>query len=347
MPSKNCKHLGALGSKQSWDYTIGSFFTVIRRGNFVRKPAQLGLFTTYARTDKKTLRVLLSLLGHPDIQLVFKNFDGITTAYIGVPHDTRLWAHRLDATKEEMNLLLLGYPPWYKHSLPLSHNRSVPHPIKNASDILRGGWIIAVGFSKVDRVASNFMSFRDGLRVSGTLCFVAVEQAFVRLLHGLGKLTKAFPNDQDVRIAFSLMDDVLHLLRKAESASYPPTKELTRLSNRRNMSDMYAMYINSELCSNLGDWFHPDTWRGEVDFTIGLTDGQVITAMEVFNRYDPLSKNEINILEPVVQSVILGALAGVYHVCDSLTPVSSEDYLPELMGDGFIYLRERWPNYED
>lgn len=334
VPSASCRHLGVLGSKRSWDHTIGSFFTVIKRGTFVRKPTQLSLFTTYIRTDKKTLRVFLSLLRPRDIRLVLENVGGITTAYIVVPHDIRLGKGRLDLTKEEMDLLLCGYPPWYKHPLPLLNNRSVLHPIKNADDILRGGWIIAIGFSKIDPIASNFMEFRIG-RISRILRFVAVEQAFNRVLHCLGNLTKAFPNEDDARSAYKLMTAVLDYLRDDE--------------DKANVSMLGSIFQHSDLGTNLGRWFYPYPSKGPVDFTLGLTDNQVITAMEVFNHYDPLSGDEIKDLRPVLQSVLLGALTGVYFVCWGLLRDlrSKEEFLPELIGDGFIYLRERWPNSED
>jgi hypothetical protein len=72
VPQANCEHLGAPDSKQSWGSVVGGFFTFIKRDTVVRKPRQLDLHTTYIRTDKKTLRVLLSLLGERDIRLVSK-----------------------------------------------------------------------------------------------------------------------------------------------------------------------------------------------------------------------------------------------------------------------------------
>lgn len=64
-PKENCQHIGTYGTTTSWDVTIGSLFTTIPRGNFVKKPKQLHFSTKYARTDTETLKALLVMLNPP------------------------------------------------------------------------------------------------------------------------------------------------------------------------------------------------------------------------------------------------------------------------------------------
>jgi hypothetical protein len=62
VPVENCEHIKAANGKQTWNSTIGTFYTRIRRGNFVKKPQQLDWNTDYVRTDYKTLKAMVLLL---------------------------------------------------------------------------------------------------------------------------------------------------------------------------------------------------------------------------------------------------------------------------------------------
>lgn len=101
----------------------------------------------------------------------------------------------------------------------------------------------------------------------------------------------------------------------------------------------------------LRQWFLE---RGRVNFADGLTDEQVVVAMDAFNHYSPLTQDEINILRPVLQNVLLAVLAGVIAIVDHVWnlcidyPSSMGAKLPpELDGDGFVDLRERRLDEED
>ncbi|KAK6821898.1 hypothetical protein PG987_014723 [Apiospora arundinis] len=52
---------------------------------------------------------------------------------------------RPNLSKLEVQCLLEGYPPWYRESFKTIHNISLPFPIRDARDISRGGWVVAVG----------------------------------------------------------------------------------------------------------------------------------------------------------------------------------------------------------
>jgi hypothetical protein len=57
---------------------------------------------------------------------------------------------RISLTKEDVNGITSGYPPWYRHSMTLLGSpagRKVPSPIKTYSDVYRAGWLIGLAIS--------------------------------------------------------------------------------------------------------------------------------------------------------------------------------------------------------
>lgn len=52
---------------------------------------------------------------------------------------------RSTLTKSELQCLLEGYPPWYRETFETDTNIKLPFPIRDARDIPRGGWVVAVG----------------------------------------------------------------------------------------------------------------------------------------------------------------------------------------------------------
>ncbi len=54
---------------------------------------------------------------------------------------------RLHYTKEEISKLMSGYPPLYRESFVCEHGPLLRFPIEDARDVLRGGWIVAIGLA--------------------------------------------------------------------------------------------------------------------------------------------------------------------------------------------------------
>ena len=208
-PNESCQHIGAHGATTSWDVTIGSLFSTIPRGNFVKKPRQLDFNTTYIRTDAKTLKVLLVLLNPPhterqNLSIVFQEVETIMTAYFNLERPlqglrSEEHPYRLDVTKLEMSCILKGYHPWFQPHLALANGKSILHPIRNADDTARGGWIVAVGLSSTLPVAYHFMS-RDGECESKTKR-TPLAHAFRRLLRCLQEVAQAIPGSPLVKSA--------------------------------------------------------------------------------------------------------------------------------------------------
>jgi hypothetical protein len=72
--------------------------------------------------------------------LKFKEIDGVMTAHLSAG-----CASLLNLTKEEVESILQGYPPFYTATIPLSDTAHVVSPISGPEDITRGGWIIGIG----------------------------------------------------------------------------------------------------------------------------------------------------------------------------------------------------------
>jgi hypothetical protein len=310
--------------EQTWERIIASF--TIRRGNTVRKPKQLSPTTTYIRTDTTTLKVLLSLLnvGEEAIRVIFQEVEGLLTAYIQLrrpfPTDFRR-PYRLDV-RNEMELILQGYPPWYQNPLSLPNNRYIPHPILHPSDLSRGGWIVAVGLSPTVPVAPDFMDRDSDGRV------VIVDRALDRMVHCLETLEKAFPEEQSVSTAHRLMQYVRFIRRFGYSGSY-----------------LNALFRHSNFEQGRQRWY---AFR---ESTEGLTNQQIGTAMQVFSRYTPPTNDDITELRPVLKTALRAALVGTHQVLSHFYVADGrpQPYVlpPNLIKDGLVYIRERWPSLED
>ena len=325
---QSCDHIGTAEMTPSWERTIATFFRM-RRRNFVRKPKQLSLSTTYIRTDTKTLKVFLALLNRSTgfdateepFRVVFKDVDGILTAYIQVlrPPIVHISStYRLDVTKREMELILQGYPPWYQNPLRLPGGRAVPHPIRDQSDLSRGGWIVAVGASPTLPVPVDFMDRKENV-------VVIVDQALDRVIHCLENLRDAFPEEERVSVARTLVAKV-----RSENSRFGCSR--SRMVNLFKKANFNYHYLS--------------------DITSGLTSQQINISMAVFNQYERLTSEQKVELEPVLETALRVAMLGVYRVVVHLNSFEARtDRLritsPHLERDGFVYVRERWTSLED
>lgn len=184
---------------------------------------------------------------------------------------------------------------------------------------------MAVSFSRTNPAAMELIEYVEmpGARRWRTRQYVTANEAFDRVLHCFTKLTEAFPDDSDVRKAHTLMERVRPIL------------------SGESMRIVYLKFANAGLGPQDTDWFLE--YRRGADFTQDMTDNQVITAMEVFNRYRPLSDDEVGLLRPVMQNVVWGAPAGVYSVATDLDlHLPAEKVSTELKGDSPVYLRDPW-----
>jgi len=328
---RSCNHIGTADITPSWERTIATFFRM-RRRNFVRKPKQLHLTTTYIRTDTKTLRVFLSLLnlrtvsnprdvGEEPFRIVFKEVEGILTAYMQIRQPPPIHIngiYRLDVTKREMELILQGYPPWYQNPLRLPAGRAVHHPIRDQSDLSRGGWIVAVGLSPTLPVAAECMDKKEG-------SVAIVDQALDRVIHCLENLEKAFPEQERVSVACRV------------------AKKLRSRHGRFGFSRSSFIYLFKDVILRAGEL---------PDLINDWTYQQINTVMAVFSQYEPLTSEQTAELRPILETALRVALFGVYQVFKHLYVSGLRDDLPyiappHLERHDFVYVRERWVSVED
>lgn len=334
IPNENCEHIRAATRKESWNSTIGTFYTRIRRGNFVKKPRQLELHTEYVRTDYKTLKAMALLLQtynydeipYPDV--VFKKVGTVWTAYIKATTVTSFSKdYRLNVTKTEMEGFLRGYPPWYSQPLVLANGHKISHLIRNTDDVSRGGWIVAIGLSEDSLIANDSMDYTlVGNKPKGPII-----NALLRIHHCLTNIAKAFPDEEIVGEAENLMQRCI------------------ALDFCHTGSGLFHIFKASELSNRFGTskrWFLDLEGTRLVAST--LSDAQCILIMRVFSQYDELSLEDIQDLRPVLEIAIRIAMTSAYTVLKFLRPMTfyidrrtKFDWLEEIKSRS-IYLRDRF-----
>jgi hypothetical protein len=343
IPVQNCQHLGVLGRKRSWDISIGAIFTRIKRGNFVRKPAQLDLSTTYVRTDTKTLKALLVLtnarrLGRGEnIKVTFKQVGVIMTAYLDLPlqppnYDKGSY-YRMSVTKKEMDCLFEGYPPWYQEPLLLANGNSIPYPVEDLDDAQRGGWIAAVGLSPTLPQPYQLIA-SEAKGSSWRRKHITLRKAFNRVLRGLEKIANVFPDEELVAAARRIIENTSQgLLEHHDTTSallYP-----FLFGNPNPFDKVYGGH----------GWVQ----MTNLDFARTLTDEQCKLAIQVFNHYNDLSDLETEQLKPIWRTVLRVILVGSYRVMDYFSECDGGRYFentmaleaPELGQNRTVYLRDR------
>jgi hypothetical protein len=331
-PPRVCAHVGSDETERTFENVFAAFFA-LKCGTFVRKPKQLRLDTKYIRTDAKTLKVFLSLVntrdvlsafnvGEAPLEIAFQKVEGLTTAYLTVQRDfpPNLPRHyRLDASKHEMDLMLLGYPPWYQNPLVVGGGRHVPHPILDESDLHRGGWIVAVGFSPTRPINRHFWTKEERSEI--------VLRATDRIVTCFENLERAFPDEAIVPLAARVVQQV----HKSQGKGFGYSG-----SHLRTIFDAGGFE-----CRRSGRIFSNE-----------LSDEQIVSTMNVFSYNRALTPDEISLLGSKLETCIRACLLGVSEVFFHLFVVGERHdrpvpIPPELEGGGFIYVREKWKSLED
>ncbi|CAN9151856.1 unnamed protein product [Alternaria alternata] len=149
-----------------------SWLRLMQKSRGLSKAPQPTILTpnkSYIRTDAQTIKAFI-LCSHGTTDIT--EFDttaiawgpdghrhGTTTVLIrtlkSVDSESIIVAHiegtmRISLTKEDVNGITSGYPPWYRHSMTLLGSpagRKVPSPIRTYSDVYRAGWLIGLAIS--------------------------------------------------------------------------------------------------------------------------------------------------------------------------------------------------------
>ena len=132
-----------------WERTIGQVFNCTwkspsRRVLYTRKPEGLAFGNQFLCTDIDTILAFIFCTaepGHgglhgdqyytPSIEI--HDHCGIPVAHLA----GNLSSDCVDLTKHEIQMMLRGYPPFYREKVILKHGPFLPHPIRDARDIRR------------------------------------------------------------------------------------------------------------------------------------------------------------------------------------------------------------------
>jgi len=319
--------------------TIGTVFSrawisVQRREKWVKKPIRLDLRRSYVRVDVQTLKAYLMLAqGDPsysfqldqDQPLIhFKHIQDVLTAHL-TTRGTTYFPPCCLITKDDLDCLLHGYPPFYRKIFSLTDGTrsmssspttelgpSLTSPIKDLSDIHRAGWIVACGLSNFPPVGLHTMAPSN---MPSENCFwkdTVVRSSFRRFQRALENFKSAFPND--------------------ESAARGPAIYQAFIVEEKDRGTMDKLLWSMLGCpQGISDSRHESK----------LTTEQWAVAMTCFNRWDPLTIDEIHALQRVqVRFVLIAAFWGLLKVL-KYGRGSKSTFLPsfpELRGHKYVYL---------
>jgi hypothetical protein len=144
-------------------------------------------------------------------------------------------SRRVDLTKNELERMLEGYPPWYRDCFVTWAKFSLAFPIHNLSDVSRGGWIVAVGLMNTYIESQAPLALyrcqdepkEPEFRSNG----VVYRKAIARCLeHITRNLEPHFPQDVNVKAAVTMLSYLL-TERTASGIPCPGQFSATRSSS--------------------------------------------------------------------------------------------------------------------
>ena len=322
-----CYHWSVHSRRQDcWESTLSLIFNrawVLRshRPKFAKKPEQLAFGRRFLRTDVETvLAFILSTVGERKSSewdtsrlrfggtaVSFEECHGVLVLHLRGNFRTE----RVNLTKHEVQMMLQGYPPFYREVVTLKHGPYVPHPIRDERDIERGGWIIAAGFSDNTLPLALYTLPNQAEDSNDSYIYrqnaIPFRNAVKRVLAVLTDIILVkFPEDQ-VRDVIKAVD---HMVVNGTGSGVP---------------------IFSRSSGVPGGSFHQ------------LTGQQCALAMKIFNDFRPLTMEQENQLRPVLSQVLNAAFRGSYDVIQYLKDTGRQLVLPKLLKDyrhDPIYLRD-------
>lgn len=350
--------------------TLGSFFrrawvSPSRRNKTVPKPKQLSLETHYVRADTKLLRAYLLMNPFLHNNIRFHDLGGVLTAHLVTKYrnsvhwvsgqDVRLKSQRhiphiCNLTKREIELILEGYPPEFSEQIVIPQDQqytkatrcvSVPSPIREWADIHRGGWIIgtALHCSFKDLRTTNFC--RDEREISRighamqsttfqadgrtTDDFLPRQSAVLRIRHVFYRIIEAMPDEEELVTAALEVINRLFIPPHDENSFPYPYNHFNPSKFKRVVREARLYQLST-----------PATNYFSRQFAARLSGTEWTRAMNIFNRFEPLSPEDIDFLRPRLVHVLQAAATGVWDVCTDWSPVLPD--VPELREGGYVYI---------
>ncbi|PVH92342.1 hypothetical protein DM02DRAFT_733756 [Periconia macrospinosa] len=271
-----------------------------QRDRRVFKPYQLDPRKIYVRIDEKVLRayVLMSREDSGGYQneshkvVQFKEIDGVLTAHL-----TAARAQLHYRTKQEIEMILQGYPPFYLATIHVSDTVQAKSPISSYDDVTRAGWIVAIGLDshRTPPLKTHNMGIGcdlpEGWKHRKSCAWITTTMVYSvkRFGEALENLQVSFPNDERIKCANEIFSDL--------------TTGKYNISNTRPQDQLYRY---PALLTT--DYYETREYRLE------LGKDQWELAMCAFNRLEPLTHEGKELFRNFMVPILQAAIVGLLHV---------------------------------
>lgn len=284
------------------------------RDTFAKKPPELAYGTSYIRMDTWTLGAYLlhwqnayhsndkNAQPRVEIERVGSILVAKVIADLQKP-PVRPLPTVCYLTKNDVDGLLRGYPPFYREKLYTIKGDEVRHPIQDVADVPRGGWIAAIGLCRSFVVGKHRMRKPDLGPEESIAPLLYVIRPFKRIFEVLDHFKKAFGAQGNLQLVCDIAKGI-------------------RTRDRSTTSRSEAWFFESDLLVPYGG---RDIESRK--YLEDLTARQCQTAMDAFNHYSPLTKREIRILKPVLDQVLIAVLHGMFKAAEWDEQAGILDYL--------------------
>jgi hypothetical protein len=206
-------------------------------------------------------------------------------------------------TKKEIEMILSGYPPYYRETVLLDGAFPIPFPIQKESEIRRAGWVLLVGFSSVKPLALYRADTESEYDTRSSSAGQAYRDAVKRVTDVLStSILPKFPDNQNVSAALNAI--------------------LTILGAKTSSGTMFR-------------------FNGPINEP-RPTPAQYNMVIKIFDDYRELSPQEVEDLSPILNRVLAAAFKGSRKVIDYLKDNGKGFTLPKMLrehGRSAIYVR--------
>lgn len=311
----SCNHFGRhVQSAKCWESTT-SIATIFNRGWQVMAqnhlhakevPENLPNSSSFICSDAQTVLAFIlctaGKTGHSLWQPKSLTFDKTRFIVETIGADTvahiegSFRSERQLLTKHELGRMLVGWPPWYRQHFQTRSGITLPFPIASDSDILRAGWILAVGLMDLGQAFQEPLALyrcpneppEPGFRQNG----VTFRQAVRRCRdHIRRNICPRFPDNHLISDALAALN---HLVDELTDSGMPEGR--------------------------LGKSWSPRMRH--------LSYSQCQFAFRVFNDYTALSDRDKIMLEPILFETLAAAVHGAYEVVRYLKDRGMELKIP-------------------
>lgn len=303
-------------SERCWTSTVALAFNNAwdagGRKKWAKKPEALPLSENFVRTEAKVVlayfvctarvkRFAAEQLGSRMDYVELRQEKGLVLAHVGPAQ------RMLDLTKDELDKILDGWPPFYRKTFTSIEGHLLENPLTSFDQVRRPGWIVAIGLGTVQPTDV----FIDAGATPGRRLFEYTIQRVKKVLQ-----------DQ-------------FLPRWGESATVKAAIKDVEDKTEHGASENAPDWMWKEAGTNTVAY--PDAQR-----LAALTQEQCETLMRVFGQM-AISPKDQAIIDPVLDECMTRVTLGV-HIALKYTSTDRVLNVPPLLqGDRVIYLRDCKP----